>query len=215
MAYKRQRSEDVEYKDFYREEEYFHSIPSSSAPDSPESVISYSPDSPLSISSYPESDPPSPPSPPSQFSPSAQAPSTHPPKKCRYTTIYDEMLRPLSPVTVLPFPSTCTTRSPNVNPNLQQEFLKLVAKGCKEELGRFLEQHSEKLSMNQYSQVDGCTPLQRVCQDGAVNALPVARLLVQHGADPKLTSRDGWSPIHLASFSGNSALMLYMIKCPK
>jgi len=206
MTYKRQRSED-----YYHEEEYFHPISPSSSPASPDSVISYSPDSPLSVSSYPDSDPPSP---PSQFSLSHHHQTTRPAKKCRYTTIYDEMLRPLSPSTVLPFPTSCTTRNPPVNPDLQKEFLKLVAKGSKEELGRFLEQHSERLSMNQYSR-EGLTPLQRVCQDGEVTALPVARLLVQHGADPKLTSRDGWSPVHLASFSGNSALMLYMIKCPK
>merc|ERR1711936_471064 len=37
--------------------------------------------------------------------------------------------------------------------------------------------------------------------------------LVKLGKKEKLESRDGWSPVHMASFSGNTALLLFLLSC--
>ena len=212
VSYKRLRSEtDCCFTD----DQYLPPRTVSRGPDSPESVVSYSPDSPVSVSSYPESDPPSPFPPLSPSSPpSVQSGSHRPVKKSRYTTIYDEMLRPLDPSVVLPVPTSCTSVTTVVNSSLQQQFNKLLSTGDTVTLEQFLTLHGENVSINQYSK-DGLTPLQEICQEGGQHALDKARTLVTHGADIRLTSRDGWSPLHLASFSGNTPLMMFMLKCPK
>ena len=146
--------------------------------------------------------------------PSVQSGSHRPVKKSRYTTIYDEMLRPLDPSVVLPVPTSCTSVTTVVNSSLQQQFNKLLSTADTVTLEQFLTLHGENVSINQYSK-DGLTPLQEICQEGGQHALDKARILVTHGADTRLTSRDGWSPLHLASFSGNTPLMMFMLKCPK
>jgi ankyrin repeat protein len=57
--------------------------------------------------------------------------------------------------------------------------------------------------------------LQRLCQAGGGGACvaAAAKLLVRYGADVRLTSRDGWSPLHMASFAGNTELLLYLLSC--
>ena len=80
------------------------------------------------------------------------------------------------------------------------------------ELNEFLAENSDKININEYGE-DGVTPLQRLCQNGgaSIDAAEVAAILVRFGADPRLTSRDGWSAFHMASFSGNLKLLRYLM----
>ena len=134
------------------------------------------------------------------------------PKHCG--TIYESLLAPLSPATTLPVRQLAPrpAPAPNTDPDLQADFLDLVTIGKPAKLERFLESHAESVNLNQYSG-EGLTPLQAVCGAGGAAALELARLLVRYGADTRLTSRDGWSPVHMATFSGNTALMLYLLQC--
>ena len=69
----------------------------------------------------------------------------------------------------------------------------------------------EQVDINHYSEM-GDTALQRVCQDSSSSSLEMARVLVKHGADPKLTTKDGWSPVHIASITGDSRLLLFLLR---
>ena len=157
-------------------------------PDSPRSVLSYQDDS-----DYEEE-------------PVSKVP--------RYVgTIYEQRLAPLSPVTSLPVPLYVGSGHVKRHDNkLQAKFLEIIDNGNDTALESFLELNGDFVDVNQYGE-DGVTPVQRVCQDGGKVA--VARVLVKYGADLKLTSRDGWAPLHMASFSGNLQLMMYIRSCPK
>jgi hypothetical protein len=132
-------------------------------------------------------------------------------------TIYEARLGPLSPATTLPPPASTNTRLSGPRPapaavdrRLQAKLLQLLEDPMVEDLVAFLEEHAHRVDMNQYGE-DGVTPLQRLCQAGG--PVGVARLLVRYGADVRLTSRDGWSPLHMASFAGNTSLILYLLSC--
>merc|ERR1712179_109470 len=129
-------------------------------------------------------------------------------KKPRYVgTIYEAMLAPLAPATTLPVSHHRTvTHQPRGDPSLQADLLDLVKLGKKEKMEEWLEENGECVNLNIYS-AEGLTPLHEVCQDGGENSAELARLLVRFGADTRMTSRDGWSPVHMASFNGNSALL--------
>ena len=135
---------------------------------------------------------------------------------CYVGTIYEARLAPLSPFTTLPDRRTDTTTSISghrrANSAAQARLLGLVEARKEAELEAFLEDNSHLVDMNQYGE-DGVTPLQRVCQEGG--PVGVARLLVRYGADVRMTSRDGWSPLHMAAYSGSSQLLMYLLKCPK
>ena len=128
-------------------------------------------------------------------------------------TIYEQRLAPLSPVISLPVPAFIgaghTRRQDN---KFQARLVELVAQGQETRLDEFLEENGKYVDINQYGE-DGVTPLQRICQDGG--DVSIARVLVKYGADLKLTSRDGWSPLHMATFSGNLKLMNFIRSCPK
>ena len=133
-------------------------------------------------------------------------------------TIYEERLAPLSPVTALPVRTITTAAAVSGHHRrpdsaAQARLLNLVAAGSEDALDAFLAAHGQSVDINQYDAEEGVTPLQRVCQAGG--PVGVAQILVRHGADVRLTSRDGWSPLHMASFSGNHQLMMYLLRCPK
>ena len=69
----------------------------------------------------------------------------------------------------------------------------------------------EEVDIDLYSKM-GETALQRVCQDSGASSLEMARVLVKHGANTKLTTKDGWSPIHIVSTTGNSSLLLFLLR---
>ena len=126
-------------------------------------------------------------------------------------TIYEAMLSPLIPSQTLPIQTTfCHTTSKKINPVLQAQLSSLIALANEAKLKAFLQENSDKIDINQYGE-DGVTPLQRVCQAGGEVGL--VRLLIRYGANARLTSRDGWSVIHMATYSGNTSLMLYLLSC--
>lgn len=134
-------------------------------------------------------------------------------KKPRYAgTIYEAMLAPLAPATTLSTPRPRPPPQPRGDPGLQADLADLVKLGKKEKMETWLEEHHECVNLNIYS-AEGLTPLQEVCQEGGEGSTELARLLVRFGADTRLSSRDGWSPVHMASFSGNTTLLLFLLSC--
>ncbi|TRY63462.1 hypothetical protein TCAL_11964 [Tigriopus californicus] len=129
-----------------------------------------------------------------------------------FPTIYHEALQPLSPLTTLPVPSRVmpspSTRVQKVDEALQAEFLqKCLRMNDLADLEDFLRLHSEQLNLNAYDEY-GSTPLHLACLEGN---LPLVKILIQFGANPHLTNRDGFSLVHLASFSYNSQLLTYIL----
>merc|ERR1711990_815763 len=114
--------------------------------------------------------------------------------------------------TTLSTPRPRPPPQPRGDPGLQADLADLVKLGKKEKLESWLEERHECVNLNLYS-AEGLTPLQEVCQAGGENSTELARLLVRFGADTRLSSRDGWSPVHMASFSGNTALLLFLLSC--
>jgi hypothetical protein len=132
-------------------------------------------------------------------------------KRPRYAgTIYEAMLAPLAPATT-PAPRRPPAQ-PRGDPALQADLASLVRLSKRAPLEEWLEEHAECVNLNLYSS-EGLTPLQEVCQEGGEGSAELARLLVRFGADTRMASRDGWSPVHMASFSGNSALLLFLLSC--
>ena len=160
------------------------------------------PDSPQSVLSYedPDSD--------GEDEPVSKVP--------RYIgTIYEARLAPLSPVTTIPVPSyvgSAAVRPRQQDQQLQQRMLTLILRGDQLVLDQFLEENGKFVDVNQYGE-DGVTPVQRICQSGG--SVDLAKVLVKYGADLRLTSRDGWSPLHMAVFSGNYKLLSFIRNCPK
>ena len=132
-------------------------------------------------------------------------------KKPKFATKYDEMLQPLSPMTYLPVESVMVpmrTHRANFNIQTQKQFRSLLETRAKpNEIESFLGQHSEAIDINEYN-VDGQTALHQCCFDGN---LSTAKLLVRFGADAKLTTREGFSTLHIAAFSGHSNVLLYIM----
>ena len=130
-------------------------------------------------------------------------------KKPKFATKYDEMLQPMSPMTYLPVESLTLPSMAfrhNVNPSSQHQFRQLL-QSKSSDLESFLSENSEAIDINEYN-VEGRTALQQCCIDGN---LTTAKLLVRFGADAKLTTREGFSTLHLAAFSGHSNVMLYVM----
>ena len=190
----------------------------SSPPTSPMSTMS-DPPSPISWSSDVEDQPTSKPQADKKRSSNhfdEDSTRTYQPyvnKKPKYATKYDEMLQPMSPMTYLPveslmLPVPNQTHRPNYNVQSQKKFLSLLETRAKiSEIETFLGEHSEAIDINEYN-VEGRTALQQCCFDGS---LPTAKLLVRFGANTKLTTREGFSMLHLAAFSGHSNILLYIM----
>ena len=71
----------------------------------------------------------------------------------------------------------------------------------------FLTKHSENVDLNEYNE-EGRTALQQSCFEGN---LQLAQVLVRFGADSRLTTREGFSALHIAAFSGHSDVLLYIM----
>ena len=134
-------------------------------------------------------------------------------KQPRFATKYNEMLQPLSPVTTLPVEtrqglSIHKTHKSDFDAQLQRQFQNLL--GIASNVGdieEFLSKHSENVDLNEYND-DGRTALQQSCFEGN---LRLAQLLVRFGADSRLTTREGFSALHIAAFSGHSDVLLYIM----
>lgn len=131
-------------------------------------------------------------------------------RKPKFPTKYHEELQPLSPSTVLPVSAVVTpTHASGVNADLQRQFLGLVLRGCSaQSIDAFLEGHSENVDLNAYD-AEGRTPLHNACLADRVD---LAGVLVKFGADPRLTTRDGFNLFHLASFVNSSNMFNLLIK---
>jgi len=134
-------------------------------------------------------------------------------KQPRYSTKYDAMLQPLSPVTTLPvrtkpnFVINKTHRS-HVEQRLQDQFNSLLELASDvNDVEEFLVKHSESLNVNEYND-EGRTALQQTCYEGN---LKLAQLLVRYGADWSMTTREGFSALHIAAFAGHSHMLLYIM----
>ena len=103
------------------------------------------------------------------------------------------------------------THRSEYNTSLQERFNTAVQNGIYQELDTLLRGYSEMIDINQFDE-QGQTPLQHFCSSGN---LALVQLLVKFGADPRLCSRDGWSTLHIAAWSGHSELMMYIMRCSK
>ena len=114
-----------------------------------------------------------------------------------------------SPVNEAPLPKA--THKPEYDADLQAAFESAVTTSNASQLDGLLKAHSESVDVNRYDS-EGRTPLQRFCGQGS---LELAKLLVRYGADLNLRTREGWSLIHIASFSGSSDMVNFVLKNAK
>ena len=134
-------------------------------------------------------------------------------KQPRFATKYDEMLQPLSPVTTLPVEtkqaiSIHKTHKSSFDAKLQRQFHNLMGFASNvNDIEDFLTKHSENVDLNEYNE-EGRTALQQSCFEGN---LQLAQVLVRFGADSRLTTREGFSALHIAAFSGHSDVLLYIM----
>jgi len=152
-------------------------------------------------------------------------------KKPKYPTKYHEMLQPLSPYTTLsPLMSeeTKITESnhlkeqmPTIDVQLQEKFNQLINSSLQVEqeqksfnderltrkVEEFLTVSSSSIDINRYND-EGQTPLQRCC---LIGNLSLAKILVKFGAKSKITTRDGFTTLHVAAFSGHSQMLFYIM----
>lgn len=133
----------------------------------------------------------------------------------KYANKYEELLQPLSPVTTLPCdviqPLPSRSHASDFNAQLQSQFESVITEGDSPKVEDFLSKHSTQVNVNQYNS-EGRTALQQSCLEGN-SAL--AKVLVKYGADHQLTTRDGFSTLHLAIFSGHSNLFMYILSLPR
>ena len=123
-------------------------------------------------------------------------------KKPKFPTRYHESLQPLSPCTMLPVTICRAVDAPHksgVDAERQEEFLKLMRNCDAQEVEVFLRAHSENIDINKFSE-EGETALHMACHEGNVSC---AEVLLRFGANPRITTRNGFSIVHLASFSGS------------
>lgn len=89
-------------------------------------------------------------------------------------------------------------------------LIKIIRSGNYNDFAELLERRSIKSNlMNVF--VDGHTPLHYSIIYG--RSLDWCRQLVLNGADPNLSNRAGWHPIHLAAYNGSRDTMRYLIDC--
>eukprot|EP00794_Sanderia_malayensis_P005048 gene5048-5705_t len=86
---------------------------------------------------------------------------------------------------------------------------KAVESGNHNELKLILQQESSSaaLDLNAMNS-EGLSPFHKCIMGGNLDCL---KLLVRHGADIKLATRDGWSPMHLATWKGHRKILLYLL----
>jgi len=109
-----------------------------------------------------------------------------------------------------PLPPPKATHRPSYNPAMQAAFTNACKAGDRLTLDGLLRRSSGQIDVDLYGD-DGRTALHRASADGQ---LPLVRLLVAHGADTQLRTREGWSAVHLASFaaSGGADTVAYLLR---
>lgn len=131
----------------------------------------------------------------------------------RYHNIYEERLQPLQPSQ-----SSSDVRAPpratqprTADPKLQARLHKALQNYDYQDLKSLLMSSGDMLDINEYNK-EGQTPLQVACLSGQ---LGLVQLIMSHGADPSLASRDGWNTLHMAAYSGQSEIFQYILLCSK
>ena len=99
------------------------------------------------------------------------------------------------------------THAKNFNQNIQSKFDIALRNSDYSEVEDLLSRHTDELDVNLIND-EGTTPLQTAALGGN---LEMVRLLVRAGADPCLASRDGWSTLHIAAYSGHSEITQYIM----
>lgn len=109
-----------------------------------------------------------------------------------------------------------TTKSDRLRDSLTEtqlehlsSLIKIIRYGSYNEFIEMLESKGLTNLLNVF--VDGHTALHYSLLCG--RSLAWCKQLVTNGANPNLTNRAGWHPIHLAAFSGSRETMRYLIDC--
>ena len=102
-----------------------------------------------------------------------------------------------------PLPKTTDKAATNNTTDNEKSLVNRVLQNLED----FLVHHSEDIDVNQYNH-DGQTALQQCCSAGN---LPLVKLLVRFGANMRLTTREGFSVLHIAAFSGHSELLAFVM----
>ena len=126
-------------------------------------------------------------------------------KKPKFQTKYHAALQPLSPCTTLSVRASMPVALPHtrvINAQRQEEFHKLMRSCDTDKIETFLRAHSENIDINKYNEA-GETALHSAFREGKVSC---AKVLLKFGANPRLTTRSGFSLFHLAAFAGSSEL---------
>lgn len=89
------------------------------------------------------------------------------------------------------------------------KLIKIIRQGSYNEFTELLAERTFKNLLNVF--VDGHTALHYSLIYG--RSLAWCKQLVSNGANPNLTNRSGWHPIHLAAFSGSRETMRFLIDC--
>ncbi len=89
---------------------------------------------------------------------------------------------------------------------VQIRLEKAVESGNSSELKLILQEETA-LDINAMNS-EGLSPFHKCIMGGDLDCL---KLLVRHGADIKLATRDGWSPMHLATWKGHRKIILYLL----
>jgi len=131
----------------------------------------------------------------------------------RYRNIYEERLQPLQPSQTpeMNRPLPRPTHTSQVDPKVQARLHSALNKSDYQELQNILRNSSDSLDINEYN-TEGQTPLQVACLSGQ---LSLVQLVMSHGGDPSMTSRDGWNTLHMAAYSGQSDIFQYILLCSK
>lgn len=88
-------------------------------------------------------------------------------------------------------------------------LIKIIRNGNYDEFLELIERRQLKNLLNVF--VDGQTALHYTLIYG--RSLAWCKQLILNGANPNLTNRAGWHPIHLAAFNGSRETMRYLIDC--
>jgi len=103
--------------------------------------------------------------------------------------------------TLLPPAFPAATHRQHFDTSMQTAFDAACVAADHPALDGILRSAGERIDVDLYGK-DGRTALHRFCAQGQ---LALVRLLVAHGADTRLRTREGWSAVHLAAFAANGA----------
>ena len=137
---------------------------------------------------------------------------------CRFRNVYEERLQPLFTARTESVhnanhrPMPTPTHVSGYDAALQARFNAAVQESSYRDLEELLRSYAHRINVNEYDLASGQTPMQKFCVAGDLNLI---QLLVRYGADSRLCSRDGWSTLHMAAWSGRPEVIMYVLDCSK